>query len=143
MHDAPSPERITAAVAGFLRQRVVPALSDGDRDAALAYHTRVVANLLDIARRQLAEDPAVAEQERQRLRRLLPDAPTADAPAADPAADLDALNRALAQAIADGRLDLRTPGLAEHLWAVTLAKLAVDQPAYAAYRRHVETQQES
>ncbi len=31
-------------------------------------------------------------------------------------------------------MGLATPGLAEHLWAVTLAKLAVDQPTYWGYR---------
>ncbi len=31
-------------------------------------------------------------------------------------------------------MDLATPGLADHLWTVTLDKLAVDQPTYAAYR---------
>ena len=33
-----------------------------------------------------------------------------------------------------GELTLETPGLADHLWATTLAKLAVDQPNYAGYR---------
>lgn len=136
MHDAPSPERISAAVAEFLRQRVLPALtdgaSDGAGDAALAYHTRVVANLLDIAHRQLAEDPTVAAQELQRLQALLP---------GRAGASLATLNAELAQAIAEGRLDLDTPGLADHLWAVTLAKLAVDQPAYAGYRRHAGASQ--
>jgi hypothetical protein len=48
------------------------------------------------------------------------------------------LNRALADAIAKGELDLETPGLAEHLWQTTMDKLAVDQPTYAAYRRELE-----
>jgi hypothetical protein len=43
----------------------------------------------------------------------------------------------LAGKIASGEADLRTPGLAEHLWQTTLAKLAVDQPNYAAYRREL------
>jgi hypothetical protein len=29
--------------------------------------------------------------------------------------------------------------LAEHLWQTTLAKLAVDQPNYAAYRREMKS----
>ncbi|MGA7480334.1 MAG: DUF6285 domain-containing protein, partial [Bradyrhizobium sp.] len=48
------------------------------------------------------------------------------------------LNRALADKIAKGEVNLQTPGLAEHLWATTMDKLAVDQPAYAAYRRELE-----
>jgi len=45
------------------------------------------------------------------------------------------LNRALADRIADGKLDLATPGLPEHLWQTTLDKLAIDQPNYATYKR--------
>ena len=48
---------------------------------------------------------------------------------------LDGLNRLLCQRIRTATLDLHTPGLAEHLWRVTLAKLAVDQPGYESYRR--------
>jgi hypothetical protein len=47
------------------------------------------------------------------------------------------LNRALAGKIADGELDLQTPGLAAHLWQTTMDKLAVDQPNYAAYKREL------
>ena len=47
------------------------------------------------------------------------------------------LNRALADRIAKGEVDLQTPGLAEHLWQTTMDKLAVDQPNYAAYKREL------
>ena len=47
------------------------------------------------------------------------------------------LNRTLADRIARGELDLATPGLAEHLWATTMDKLAVDQPSYASYKREL------
>lgn len=137
MHDAPSPAQITEAASLFLRERVMPALGGfqaatpeaqaaaGAVAAATAHHARVAANLLDIARRQLLEDPAVAAAELQRLQCLLDRRDT----------NLAALNQALAEAIADGRLTLDTPGLAPHLWHTTLAKLAVDQPNYATYRR--------
>ena len=45
------------------------------------------------------------------------------------------LNRALADKIAKGEVDLDTPGLKQHLWQTTMDKLAVDQPTYATYRR--------
>jgi hypothetical protein len=48
------------------------------------------------------------------------------------------LNRALADKIAKGEVDLQTAGLAEHLWQTTMDKLAVDQPGYTAYRRELE-----
>ena len=47
---------------------------------------------------------------------------------------LSDLNAELALRIREGGLDLETPGLAEHLWATTLAKVAVDQPNYSGYR---------
>ena len=45
------------------------------------------------------------------------------------------LNRALSEKIASGEVDLKTPGLSEHLWQTTMDKLAVDQPNYASYKR--------
>ena len=47
------------------------------------------------------------------------------------------LNRALAEKIASGEMDLLTPGLTAHLWQTTMDKLAVDQPNYASYRREL------
>ena len=47
------------------------------------------------------------------------------------------LNRALADRIARGEVDLQTPGLSEHLWQTTMDKLAVDQPNYASYKREL------
>ena len=38
-------------------------------------------------------------------------------------------------ATSDQRLDDQDPALRAHLWASTLAKLAVDQPGYETYRR--------
>jgi hypothetical protein len=51
---------------------------------------------------------------------------------------LGELNRVLADRIANGEVDLRTPGLADHLWQATMDKLAVDQPNYASYKRELE-----
>ena len=48
------------------------------------------------------------------------------------------LNRQLSEKIAAGEIGEATPGLMEHLWETTLAKMAVDQPSYASYRREVE-----
>ena len=41
----------------------------------------------------------------------------------------------LCERIADGVMDLDTPGLAACLWQITLDKLAVDQPNYETYVR--------
>ncbi len=138
MYDAPSPEQLLAAVARFLRDEAGPALAGGG-DAALAYHARVAANMLDIAQRQARLGAAAEAAELLRLRRLLVGLPSPDPAGPDHSGEapdsLAALNRRLAQAIASGAMAADHPGLAEHLWCCTLDKLAVDQPGYASYRR--------
>ena len=121
MHDRPTPEELLDAVASFLRERVV-----GATGGVLAYHARVAANALDIARRQIALEPAARQREQTALARLL---------GADPATDVAQLNRLLCERIAGGTIGLQTPGLAECLWQITLDKLAVDQPGYESYAR--------
>ena len=129
MQDSPSPEQLLAAVARFLRDEAVPVLA-GAGQGALAYQARVAANMLDTVRRQGLLAPAAEAAELARLQALLGDG-LADASAGS----LPALNQHLADSIAAGTLTLDTPGLAEHLWHTTLAKLAVDQPGYDTYRR--------
>ncbi|MFI4932243.1 MAG: DUF6285 domain-containing protein [Burkholderiales bacterium] len=109
-------------MASFLREQVVPGTAGG----AAAFHARVAANALDIARRQLALAPAAHEREHAALVKLL---------GADAADDLGQLNRTLCERIARGVMDLDTPGLAACLWQITLDKLAVDQPGYETYVR--------
>ena len=130
MQDRPNPAELLEAVAVFLRDKVVPSSND-----ALAFHARVAANALDIARRELLADskPQAAIDERDALQLLLGEHDAGSA-------DLDTLNRALCQRIAAGELTLVTPGLARHLWRITRDKLAVDQPGYGTYRRSLEHQ---
>jgi hypothetical protein len=45
------------------------------------------------------------------------------------------LNAALCGAIADGSARFESRDLKRHLWSTTMAKLAVDQPNYATYKR--------
>ena len=123
MQDAPSPEQLLQAVARYLRDEAGPALARAG-DSALAYQAKVAANMLDIAGRQIDKAPAEQAAEQARLQALLGDA-----------GSLEALNQRLAERIASGELAPGQPGLAEHLWLSTLAKLAVDQPGYDTYRR--------
>lgn len=131
MQDTPSPEQLLAAVARFLRDEAGPALA-GAGQAALAYQARVAANMLDTVHRQALQAPAGDAAELARLQALLGSG--GGAPGAD---SLPALNRRLADSIAAGVLTLDSPGLADHLWQTTLAKLAVDQPGYATYQRMI------
>ena len=138
MYDTPTPEELLAAVARFLRDEAGPALgrSGAQPDhSALAYQARVAANMLDMVRRQGLLGPAAEAAERSRLQALLGET-GGDADLTD-LADLACLNQRLSDRLAEGTLELATPGLADHLWRTTLDKLAVDQPGYASYQRQI------
>jgi hypothetical protein len=121
MQDEPTPEELTKAVADFLRNDIAPGISGHN-----AFKLRVSINALDLVTRQLKLEQASDAAEAARLSQLL-----------GMQGALGELNRVLAERIAKGELDLQTPGLSEHLWQTTLAKLAVDQPNYASYKREL------
>jgi hypothetical protein len=121
MQDEPTPSELIKAVADFLRNEIAP-----DLGGHKAFKLRVGINALDLVTRQLSLAGESDAAELKRLKALL----GADGSLAD-------LNRALADKIASGEADLATPGLAEHLWQTTLAKLAVDQPNYGSYKREM------
>ena len=124
MQDEPTPSELIKAVADFLRNEVAPQLGGHN-----AFKLRVAINALDLVTRQLTLASSSDAAELARLTQLL-----------GRQGLLQELNRLLAGKIAAGEADLQTPGLAEHLWQTTLAKLAVDQPNYAAYRRELGEQ---
>ena len=121
MQDEPTPIELTKAVADFLRNDIAPLISGHQ-----AFKLRVAINILDLVTRQLTREEGSDVREVERLRALL---------GVD--GSVTELNRALAERIAKGEVDLATPGLAEHLWATTMDKLAVDQPNYASYKREL------
>lgn len=122
MQDEPRPDELTKAVADFLRDTVAAQVS-----GHTAFKLRVAINALDLVTRQLSLSDNSDADEVASLKALL----------GHDGALLD-LNRELASGIASGEFDLDTPGLKQHLWQTTLAKLAVDQPTYASYRRETE-----
>jgi hypothetical protein len=121
MQDEPTPIELTKSVSDFLRNDIAPLISGHQ-----AFKLRVAVNILDLVTRQLTREEGSNAAEVERLRALL----GMDGSVTD-------LNRALAERIAKGEVDMATPGLAEHLWATTMDKLAVDQPNYASYKREV------
>ena len=121
MQDEPTPIELTKSVADFLRNDITPLISGHQ-----AFKLRVAINILDLVTRQLTREEGSDAKEVGRLRALL----GMDGSVTD-------LNRALAERIAKGEVDLGTPDLAEHLWATTMDKLAVDQPNYASYKREL------
>jgi hypothetical protein len=118
MQDEPRADEILTTVANFLKG---PATRESGPH--IAFQLRVCANAVEICQRQLTLAPKAEAEELARLRALL----STDG-------DLPTLNGELARRIREGKVTLETPGLAEHLWATTLAKLAVDQPTYSGYR---------
>jgi Domain of unknown function (DUF6285) len=119
MQDEPTPTELTKAVADFLRDEIAPLMTGHN-----AFKLRVAANMLDLVTRQLTLEGQGNAAEAARLKALL-----------GIEGSLIELNRALADKIASGEMDLSTPGLADHLWQTTMDKLAVDQPNYASYKR--------
>jgi hypothetical protein len=119
MQDEPTPTELTKAVADFLRDEIAPLMTGHN-----AFKLRVAANMLDLVTRQLTLEGQGNAAEAARLKALL-----------GVEGSLIELNRALADNIASGEMDLSTPGLADHLWRTTMDKLAVDQPNYASYKR--------
>ena len=119
MQDPPTVSELLEATAAFLREVAVPQLS-----GHAAFHARVAANALDVVKRELALRPAADRDEQTRLTALL-----------HAEGSLEGLNALLSRRIAAGEIDLQTPGVAGRLWATTLAKVAIDQPTYASYRR--------
>jgi hypothetical protein len=118
MQDEPTPSEILGAVAAFLKDVVVP-----ETTGRTSFHVRVAANALEMMRRQLDTQPAAEAAELTSLKAIL---------GLD--GDLASLNAELSRRLAAGELDLASPGVKDHLWTTTLAKLAVDQPTYWGYQ---------
>jgi hypothetical protein len=121
MQDEPTPTELIKAVADFIRNEIMPVIKGHN-----AFKLRVGINALDLVARQLTLAGDSDMTEAARLKALL----GIDGSLLD-------LNRALSEKIATGELDLKTPGLADHLWQTTMDKLAVDQPNYASYKREL------
>jgi len=92
-----------------------------------AYERRVAVNVLKILEREAALGGSFTLQEQQRLSAYL----GFDAALVD-------LNAALCDRIAQGREGARWDELIALLGFITLGKLAIDNPAFAAYRRIID-----
>src|SRR5260370_40948123 len=110
MQDDPTPNELIKAVADFLRNEIAPVIKGHN-----AFKLRVGINALDLVTRQLALESGGDAAEAARLKPLL-----------GMDGSLIELNRALADKIAKGELDLQTPGLTAHPWQTTMDKLAGD-----------------
>jgi hypothetical protein len=118
MQDHPHPSEIIAAVARFLKEEVAAGTT-----GRLSFNARVAANALEMMTRQLDTQAETEAAELASLKALL-----------GRDGDLAALNAELSRRLAAGEADITTPGVADHLWKTSLAKLHVDQPTYWGYR---------
>ena len=118
MQDTPHPTEVLAAVARFLKETVA-----AETKGHTSFNARVAANALEMMARQLTLSPQAETQERARLVELL-----------GHDGELAELNAELSRRIGSGEIDPESPPVREHLWRVTLDKLAVDQPTYWGYR---------
>lgn len=122
MIDVPHGADMLDAVARLLRDTLIPQLP-----ADTVFQARVAANAIDLVAREIRLGAAEQTEATTRLKALL----TLDA-------SLPELEAELASRIHEGQVGADTPGLMDHLWATTLAKMAIDQPSYASYRREIE-----
>ncbi len=122
MQDRPSAIELLQAVQSFIRDQAIPRL-----EGRAAFHARIAVNALAIVERGLELGPAQDATEQERLEALLGRTGT-----------LDELNRELCRRIRAEEIDRGSLDLLAHLRETTLAKLRVDQPRYAAFRRAAE-----
>ena len=123
----PTHEELIESVREFVEQEILPAV-----EGRLAFNTRVAINVLGIVQREIALGEAADEAERAGLVELL-----------GRAGSREELNRALCEHLRAGEQDIPAPALRKHLSKTTMAKLAIDNPKYASYRRAQETGQDS
>ncbi len=122
MLDHPTAPDMLEAVARLLRDTLIPQLPP-----AVVFQARVAANAVDLVAREMRLGAQAQDQAHGRLQTLL-----------GQEGSLATLESALCTGLRLGEIAADAPGLQEHLWATTLAKLAIDQPTYAPYRHALE-----
>jgi hypothetical protein len=128
MQDRPSLDELLASAEDFLLREALPAMPD----ARLRFRARIAANVLAVARRELALEEANLRAEHARLRELSGDA-AAGAPLAAPElrAAVGELTRRLAERIQSGELSAAPrDAVWEHVRRSLVEKLQVANPAF-------------
>lgn len=126
MQDRPDKAALAAAIARFLNEELVPAVSD----RALGFRVRIAANLARIIAAECAASDAHDAAELAGLVALLPEHAGASAASdAERNARIAALNATLAREIRAGNVDLAAA--TAHVKATLIAKLAVVNPRFS------------
>jgi len=115
----PETTGLAAALGEFLQGTLQPQLSGKD-----AYDARVAASVLSIIKRELEQGEQLRAGELQGLKQLLGQEGTRPE-----------LNALLCERIRSGAIDYRDAGLMDFLRQTSLARLAIDNPNYSAYKR--------
>jgi hypothetical protein len=110
---SPAPDML-ATIRDYLEKEILPTLSDDKW-----FNVKVTVNMLATIERELRLGPAANEAERARLAALL-----------DTPGTLEELNRALADAIRDGRIAPDDPRLLDHLRRTTADALRINNPQW-------------
>lgn len=118
MMDQPSMLELVKAVQSFIETKAMPELK-----GHTAFHARVAANALGIVARELELGPKAERLEITQLIALL-----------GHEGSLADLNRELCNRIRDGKIDIDSEALRQHLELTTLDKVAIDQPNYSGLK---------
>ena len=109
---------LVKAVQSFIETKAMPELK-----GHTAFHARVAANALGIVARELELGPKAANTEKTQLAALL-----------GHDGSLEDLNRELCRQIRDGKIDIESEALRQHLELTTLDKVSIDQPNYSGLK---------
>jgi len=118
MMDQPSMLELVKAVQNFIETKAMPELK-----GHTAFHARVAANALGIVARELEFGPKAEDAEKTQLIALL-----------GHDGSLGDLNRELCGQIRDGKIDIESDALRQHLELTILDKVAIDQPNYSGLK---------
>ena len=117
--DRPTVDELLEAVEEFLRDHAMPNLP-----GHLSFHARVAANVVGIARREVAQSEQIEADQLERLIGLL-----------GHDGDLRDLNRELAEKIRNGDIAWNDPALMDHNSKFAIEEIGVDNPRYSAYKK--------
>ncbi len=129
----PNVSQLCEALQEFLGREVTPAVADD----GLKYKLKIAMNVLGIIARESELGEGFRRLERSALSEYLGD----DAESAAPeSADLEStdVNKRLLDHIRSGDIASREDDLLAILERITVAKMAIDNPRYASYLKHVD-----
>ena len=124
----PNVSQLCDALQEFLTTEVVPAIDDD----AIKYKLKIAMNVLGIIARESELGENFRHLERSVLNEYLSDEPESTVP------ERTDVNQRLLNHIRSGDISSREDDLLAALERITVAKMAIDNPRYASYLKHVD-----